>query len=66
MALHHALKAPAARRAGHLHLFTGYDAVQLGFDARKEKHSTRAERGHAARVGLEAAPAVLREFRVAE
>lgn len=44
----------------------GYDAVQLGFDARKEKHSTRAERGHAARVGLEAAPAVLREFRVAE
>jgi large subunit ribosomal protein L3 len=44
----------------------GYDAVQLGFGARKEKHSTRAERGHAARVGLEAAPRVLREFRVAE
>ncbi len=44
----------------------GYDAVQLGFGTRKEKHSTRAERGHAARVGLEAAPTVLREFRVAE
>lgn len=44
----------------------GYDAVQLGFGARKEKHSTRAERGHAGRVGLEAAPKVLREFRVAE
>lgn len=44
----------------------GYDAVQLGFGTRKEKHSTRAERGHAARVGLEAAPTLLREFRVAE
>jgi large subunit ribosomal protein L3 len=44
----------------------GYDAVQLGFGARKEKHSTRAERGHAGRVGLEAAPKVLREFRVEE
>ncbi|MEJ2187547.1 MAG: 50S ribosomal protein L3 [Gemmatimonadota bacterium] len=44
----------------------GYDAVQLGFGTRKEKHSTRAERGHAARVGLEAAPTLLREFRVTE
>jgi large subunit ribosomal protein L3 len=42
----------------------GYSAVQLGFGARKEKHSTSAARGHAARAELENAPAVLREFRV--
>jgi large subunit ribosomal protein L3 len=42
----------------------GYSAIQLGFGERKEKHSTRAERGHAARAALEAAPTVLREFRV--
>jgi len=42
----------------------GYNAVQLGFDALKEKHSTRAIRGHAGNAGLDAAPRVLREFRV--
>lgn len=42
----------------------GYDAVQLGYGARKEKHSTQARLGHAAKAGLEAAPEVLREFRV--
>jgi large subunit ribosomal protein L3 len=42
----------------------GYDAVQLGFGERKEKHSSRAVRGHAAKAGLDAAPRVLREFRV--
>jgi large subunit ribosomal protein L3 len=42
----------------------GYNAVQLGFGEVKEKHSTRALRGHAAAARLEAAPAVLREFRV--
>jgi large subunit ribosomal protein L3 len=42
----------------------GYDAVQLGFGARKEKHSSQAIRGHAAKAGLDAAPQVLREFRV--
>jgi large subunit ribosomal protein L3 len=42
----------------------GYNAVQLGFGEVKEKHSTRALRGHAAAAQLEAAPAVLREFRV--
>jgi len=36
--------------------------VQLGFGVAKPKHSTRAERGHAAKAGLEAAPTVLREF----
>ncbi|RMH16541.1 MAG: 50S ribosomal protein L3 [Gemmatimonadetes bacterium] len=44
----------------------GYSAVQLGFGAKKEKRATRAELGHAARVGLEAAPRVLREFPLAE
>ena len=44
----------------------GYDAVQLGFGSRKEKHSSRAGRGHAAKAGLDAAPAVLREFRVTD
>jgi large subunit ribosomal protein L3 len=44
----------------------GYGAVQLGYGERKEKHATRAVRGHAAKADLEAAPAVLREFRVAD
>ncbi|MGA2383755.1 MAG: 50S ribosomal protein L3 [Gemmatimonadales bacterium] len=36
--------------------------VQLGFGVAKEKRSTKAERGHAKKAGLEAAPHVLREF----
>ncbi len=40
----------------------GYRSVQLGFGARKDKHSTNATRGHAAKAGLEAAPRLLREF----
>ncbi|HTT66540.1 MAG TPA: 50S ribosomal protein L3 [Gemmatimonadales bacterium] len=36
--------------------------VQLGFGAAKAKRSTKAERGHAAKAGLDAAPRVLREF----
>ncbi len=44
----------------------GYEAVQLGYGQRKEKHSTRATRGHAAKVGLDGAPVVLREFRVSD
>ena len=44
----------------------GYSAVQLGFGERKEKHTTRPEMGHAARVGLEAAPKVLREFPISD
>lgn len=43
----------------------GYNAVQLGFGARKDVRATRAEKGHAAKAGLETAPAVLREFRIA-
>jgi large subunit ribosomal protein L3 len=42
----------------------GYTAVQLGFGAQREKHSTKAERGHAAKAGLEYAPRLLSEFRV--
>lgn len=44
----------------------GYAAVQLGFGVRKESRATRAERGHAARAGLDYTPAQLREFRVAD
>jgi len=44
----------------------GYNAVQLGFGERKEKHSTKAERAHAAKAELASAPAVLREFKVAD
>jgi large subunit ribosomal protein L3 len=44
----------------------GYRAVQLGFGARKAKHSTKAEVGHASKAGLEDAPSVLREFAPAE
>ena len=42
----------------------GYTALQLGYGAKKDKRATRAERGHAARAGLEQAPAAVREFRV--
>jgi large subunit ribosomal protein L3 len=44
----------------------GYEAIQVGFGERKEKHSTRATRGHAAKAGLDGAPRVLREFRVSD
>jgi large subunit ribosomal protein L3 len=40
----------------------GYQAIQLGFGARKAKRSTRAELGHAGKAGLESAPSILREF----
>jgi large subunit ribosomal protein L3 len=40
----------------------GYRALQLGFGARKAKHSTRAEVGHAGKAQLDAAPSILREF----
>jgi large subunit ribosomal protein L3 len=42
----------------------GYTAVQLGFGAQREKHASKAERGHAAKAGLEYAPRLLSEFRV--
>jgi large subunit ribosomal protein L3 len=42
----------------------GYAAVQLGFGAQKAHRSSKAELGHAAKAGLDHAPATVREFRV--
>lgn len=44
----------------------GYAAVQLGFGAQKDSRAPRAEKGHAAKAGLEKAPRVLKEFRFDE
>ncbi len=44
----------------------GYDAVQLGFGSKNAKRTTRAEAGHASKAGLEAAPAIIREFTLGE
>jgi large subunit ribosomal protein L3 len=41
----------------------GYQAVQLGYGAKKAKRTPAGEMGHAAKAGLEAAPRLLREFR---
>jgi large subunit ribosomal protein L3 len=40
----------------------GYDAIQVGFGARKPKRAKKARLGHVAKAGLETAPAILREF----
>ena len=40
----------------------GYTAVQVGFGAKKHKRTSKAELGHAAQAGLDAAPRLLREF----
>jgi len=42
----------------------GYRAVQVGFGAQKANRATRPELGHAATAGLEAAPRLMREFRL--
>jgi large subunit ribosomal protein L3 len=44
----------------------GYEAVQLGFGAQKDKRASSAEKGHAAQATLDVAPRVLREFDIAE
>src|ERR671919_691018 len=44
----------------------GYAAVQLGFGLQKEKNSSRAERGHASKAGLDQAPELLKEFKVTD
>ena len=44
----------------------GYSAVQLGFGAKKDKRASMAEKGHAAKAGVEAAPRLVREFPVVE
>jgi large subunit ribosomal protein L3 len=42
----------------------GYAALQLGYGAQRAKRTTKAAAGHAAKAGLDFAPAALREFRV--
>ncbi len=42
----------------------GYRALQLGFGRKKEKRTSKPEMGHAVKAGLEAAPKILREFRL--
>ena len=44
----------------------GYAAVQLGFGAQKDKRASKAEKGHAAKAGVEVAPRVVREFKLSE
>jgi large subunit ribosomal protein L3 len=44
----------------------GYTAVQLGFGAQKDKRANKAEKGHAAKAGVEVAPRVVREFELSE
>ena len=44
----------------------GYEAVQLGFGAQRERRVTKPEAGHAARAGLDHAPKVLAEFELDE
>ena len=44
----------------------GYNAVQLGFSKKKLKNTAKGELNHAAKVGLELAPRVLSEVRLAE
>jgi large subunit ribosomal protein L3 len=41
-------------------------AVQLGFGMRKAKRTSKALAGHATKAGLETAPRVLKEFRLAQ
>ena len=44
----------------------GYNAVQLGFGARKTKNATKGESNHAKKAGLEVTPRVLNEVRLTE
>ena len=44
----------------------GVRAIQLGFGAQRAKRASKAEVGHAAKAGLDAAPRVLRDFRVGD
>lgn len=43
----------------------GYNAVQLGFGAQKAKNVSKAEAAHAKKAGLEIAPRLLNEVRLA-
>ncbi|HXN35026.1 MAG TPA: 50S ribosomal protein L3 [Opitutaceae bacterium] len=43
----------------------GYNAVQIGFSSKKAKNSSKAELAHAKKAGVENAPRVLSEVRLA-
>ncbi len=42
----------------------GYEAVQLGFESKKESRVSKAEKGHANKAGVKGAPRIIREFPV--
>ncbi len=44
----------------------GYNAVQLGFSQQKTKNASKAELAHAKKAGLDSAPRVLSEVRLAD
>ncbi len=44
----------------------GYTAVQLGFGAQKDKRANKAEKGHAAKAGVDVAPRLVREFDISD
>ncbi len=44
----------------------GYNAVQLGYSAKKVKNTSKAELAHAQKAGLEQAPRLLDEVRLAD
>ena len=44
----------------------GYSAVQLGFGAQKDKRASKAEKGHAAKAGVDVAPSLVREFNISD
>jgi len=44
----------------------GYSAVQLGFGAQKDKRASKAEKGHAAKAGVDVAPSLVREFAISD
>jgi large subunit ribosomal protein L3 len=44
----------------------GYFAVQLGFGAQKDKRASKAEKGHAAKAGVDVAPSLVREFDISD
>ena len=44
----------------------GYTAVQLGFGAQKDKRASKAEKGHAAKAGIDVAPRLVREFDISD
>lgn len=44
----------------------GYNAVQLGYSAKKAKNASKAELNHAKKAGLESAPRILDEVRLVE